>query len=77
MKIIFRFQDECEIANDGFLALEKNVVDAQITTHREMSKKDGKLLFLIHQCVDLNFIEKIIEREIIKDAWDTLKKLYG
>lgn len=43
----------------------------------EKRKKYGKCLFLIHQCVDSNIFEKIIEEETSKDVWDTLKKLYG
>lgn len=50
-----------EIVNDGFLALEANATEAQRIAHREMSKKDRKYLFLIHQCVDSNVFEKIIE----------------
>lgn len=34
-------------------------------------------MFLIHQCVDSNVFEKIIEEETTKEAWDKLKNLYG
>jgi len=48
MRDIFMFQDVLEIVNDGIPASEVNANDAQITTHRENGKKDGKRLFLIH-----------------------------
>lgn len=66
-----------EIVNDGFSTLEANATETQRVAHREKSKKDEKGLFLIHWCVDLNIFEKIIEQETTKEAWDTLKKLYG
>lgn len=77
MNFIFRFQDVLEIMNNGFLSLQENATEARRTTHREMSKKYGKGLFLINQCVDSNVFEKIIEKEITKCVWDTLKMLYG
>lgn len=43
----------------------------------ELRKKDEKGLFLIHQCVDTNVFEKIVEQETTKEGWDTLKKLYS
>ena len=77
MKVIFRFQDVSEIVSDGVPALEVNANDAQQAVHKERRKKDGKGLFLIHQCVDPNVFEKIIEEETAKGAWDKLKSLYG
>lgn len=40
-------------------------------------KKDRKTLQLIHQCVDHNVFENIIEEETTKKAQDNLKMLYG
>lgn len=68
MKVIFRFQDVTKIVSDGVLALETNVNDVQKATHKEQRKKDGKTLFLIHQCVDPNVFEKIIEEETSKET---------
>lgn len=34
-------------------------------------------LFLIHQCVNPNMFEKIIEEETTKEASDKLKNVYG
>jgi len=42
-----------------------------------LRKKDAKGLFLIHQCIDPNIFENIIEQETAKGAWDTLKNAYG
>ncbi|GAU51473.1 hypothetical protein TSUD_95880 [Trifolium subterraneum] len=77
MKVIFRFQDVLEIVSDGVEDLAAEANEAQRTLHREQKKKDGKGLFIIHQCVDSNIFEKIIEEETAKGAWDTLKKIYG
>jgi hypothetical protein len=77
MKVIFRFQDVLETVNDGVPDLAANADDATRTLHRELKKKDAKGLFIIHQCVDPNIFEKIIEEESVKGAWDTLKKIYG
>ncbi|KEH19665.1 hypothetical protein MTR_8g466040 [Medicago truncatula] len=70
MKVIFIFQNVLEIVIYGIPALENNVTDAQMATHHEHKKKDWKGLFLIHQCVDLNIFEKVIEEETMKGAWD-------
>ncbi|XP_050895721.1 uncharacterized protein LOC127102394 [Lathyrus oleraceus] len=77
MKVIFKFQDVLEIANVGFLALEKNATEAQRVYHRELIKKDGKGLLLINNNMNSNIFDKIIEQETTKEAWDTLEKLYG
>ncbi|KAK2446031.1 hypothetical protein QL285_016886 [Trifolium repens] len=77
MKVIFRFQDVLEIVSDGVQELATNVNEASITQHKELKKKDAKGLFIIHQCVDSNIFENIIEEETSKGAWDTLNKIYG
>ncbi|KAK2402327.1 hypothetical protein QL285_051858 [Trifolium repens] len=77
MKVIFRFQDVLEIVNDGVGDLAANADETARTQHKELKKKDAKGLFIIHQCVDSNIFEKIIEEETSKGAWDTLKKIYG
>lgn len=77
MKIVFRFQDVAEIVNDGVPVLEENVNDVQQDRHKEERKKDGKWMFLIHQCVDPNVFKKIIEEETTKGVWDKLKILYS
>src|ERR1051325_1175867 len=44
---------------------------------RNKRKKDQKALFFIHQCVDLNVFEKIVDSTTSKEVWDTLVKCYG
>lgn len=68
MKVIFRFQDVLEMVNDGVPELAENATEAQRTAHRDQKKKDAKGLFLIHQCVDSNIFEKIIDQESAKGA---------
>lgn len=46
-------------------------------TYRETRKKDQKSLFYIHQCVDMNVFEKIVNSTTTKGAWDTLVWCYG
>ena len=68
MKVIFRFQDVAEIVCDGVPTLEVNASDVQRDSHKEQRKKDGKTFVLIHQYVDLNVFEKIIEEDTSKEA---------
>ena len=68
MKVIFRFQDVVEIVNDGVIELGANATDEQKAAYKDQRKKEGKTLFLIHQCVDLNVFEKIFEEETTKAA---------
>ncbi|GAU44225.1 hypothetical protein TSUD_399890 [Trifolium subterraneum] len=77
MKVIFRFQDVLETVINGVVELDANADEATRTEHHELKKKDAKALFIIHQCVNPNIFEKIIEEEISKGAWDTLKNTYG
>lgn len=61
MKGVYKFQDVSEIMNGGVPTLEVNANDFQKATHKDQWKKDGKILFLTHQCVDPNVFEKIIK----------------
>ncbi|XP_014623180.1 uncharacterized protein [Glycine max] len=54
-----------------------NPTKAHRATHREQMKKDDKVIFLIHQCVDSNVLEKIIDYEMTKEAWDVLATTYA
>lgn len=63
MNVIFKFHDVSEIVNDVVPALEENVKDVQQDAHKEQRKKYGKGLFMIHQCMDPNVFEKIIEKK--------------
>ena len=77
MRLIFRFQEVTEIVRDGLQELEKKSSDAQRTAHRDAEKRNGKDLFIIHQCVDTNDFKKIVSSNTVKEAWDTLEKAHG
>lgn len=56
----------------------KKIEKGEHKVHHEKKKMEyGKGLFLIHQFVDPNIVEKTIEEETIKGVWDALKKFYG
>lgn len=77
MKVVFRYQGVLDIISTGVTPLAENPTEALRATHREQLKKDDKAIFLIHQCVDANVLEKIIEYETAKEAWDVLATTYA
>jgi len=44
--------------------------------NKDAKKKDGKAMFLMHQCVSNEIFEKIMHYESSKETWDALEKLY-
>ena len=66
-----------DIISTDVIPLETNPTEAHKATHREQMKKDDKAIFLIHQCVDSNVLEKIIDYETTKEAWDVLATTYA
>jgi len=66
-----------DIISTDVIPLETNPTEAHKATHREQMKKDDKAIFLIHQCVDSNVLEKIIDYEMTKEAWDVLATTYA
>ncbi|GAU44841.1 hypothetical protein TSUD_280430 [Trifolium subterraneum] len=40
-------------------------------------KKNDKAIYFLHQCVNSNVLEKIIEYETAKEAWDVLATSYA
>ena len=77
MKVVFRYQGVLDIISTGVTPLEMNPTEAHRATHREQMKKYDKAIFLIHQCVDSNVLEKIIDYEMTKEAWDVLATTYA
>jgi hypothetical protein len=77
MKVIFKYQDVLEIVNEGVTPLAANATDVQQTTHRDLKKKDGKAMFLMHQSVTDEIFEMIIHYGSAKETWDALEKLYA
>jgi len=76
MKVIFRFQDVVEAMNEGIPTLTANATDVQQAAHKDLKKKDGKAMFLMHQSVSNEIFEKIMHYESAKETWDALEKLY-
>ena len=78
MRVLFDAQDVLDLINDDciWVALPTNATDAQRNAHCDLRKKDQKALFYIHQCVDVNMFEKIIDSTTTKAAWDTLVRCY-
>ncbi|XP_058759994.1 uncharacterized protein LOC131633297 [Vicia villosa] len=76
MKVIFRFQDVIEVVNENVPALAANATDVQQTTHKELKKKNGKAMFLIHQSGSNEIFEKIMHYGSAKETWDAMEKLY-
>lgn len=44
-------KDVLEVVKEGIPALIANATDVQQAAHKELKKKDGKALFLMHQSV--------------------------
>ncbi|XP_050896682.1 uncharacterized protein LOC127103470 [Lathyrus oleraceus] len=59
MKVLFDYQDILKVIKNGVTPLARNVTEAQQATHKEEKKKDYKVLFLIHQCVNGDNFEKV------------------
>ena len=62
--------------NEGIPALAANATDVQQAAHKELKKKDGKAMLLMHQSVSNVIFEKIMHYESAKVTWDALEKLY-
>ena len=59
MKVIFGFQEVQEVIETAIGDLADNATEAQRNAHRALKKKDFKVMFFIHQCVDLVNFQKI------------------
>ena len=77
VKVIFRFQDVVEVVNEGIPTLAANATDVQQASHKDLKKKYGKAMFLMHQSVSNEIFEKIMHYESEKETWDALEKLYA
>lgn len=69
MNVIFQYQDVLHVICDGVIVVGGGVL-------REQRKKDNKAIFLIHQCVDADVFEKIVQFVSAKQAWDALATAY-
>jgi len=77
MKVIFKYQDVLEVVNEVVPTLARNATDVQQSANKDAKKKDGKAMFLIHQCVNSEIFYKIMRYESSKETRDALEKLYS
>lgn len=79
MRVLFNAQDVLDFVNDSYVQVSfpENATDAQRNAQRDMRKKDQNTLFYIHQCMNVNMFEKIVDLMTMKAAWDTLVRCYG
>lgn len=77
MKVVFCFQDLWDLVKNGVTPIRENVADEQNVAHKDLKKKDYKVIFIIHQYVDSNNFEKFGDVDSVKEAWDILEKLFG
>ena len=66
-----------DLVTDDYALLATDATETQKITQKAIRKKDQKALFYIHQCVDANVFEKIVDSETAKVVWDTLVRCYG
>jgi len=76
MKVVFRYQGVLDVIRSGETPLDAAPTETARATHPEQLKKDDKAIYFLHQCVDSNVLEKIIEYETAKEAWDVLATTY-
>lgn len=77
MKALFAFQDLVDVIENGVEIPKESASDAQKTGYKDLKKKDGKALVMLHQCVDDSHFEKIAGASTAKEAWDILNKAYA
>lgn len=77
MNVTFHYQDVVEVVRGGVSELAGPVTVVQQNSNHDLKKKDSKVLFLIHPCVDLEIYEKIVLAEMACQVWSTLEKTYG
>ena len=77
MHVLFNAQDVLDLINKSYVLVVKNATDAQRNAQHDMRRKDQKALFYIHQCVNVNVFEKIVDLTMAKAAWDTLVRCYN
>jgi hypothetical protein len=77
MKVVFRYHGVLDVIHSGVTPLNEAPTETERATHREQMKKDDKAIYFLHQCVDSNVLENIIEYETAKEAWDVLATTYA
>ncbi|XP_050917844.1 uncharacterized protein LOC127135070 [Lathyrus oleraceus] len=77
MCVLFGGQDVLDVVNDSYMEVATNATKAQRNTNKVTRNKDQKALFYIHQCMDMNVFEKIVDSMTMKVVWDTLVRCYA
>ena len=62
---------------NGITTLVEGAIKAQQSKHKKEKTKNYKVIFLVHQCVDVNNFEKVSDCESSKQAWEILEKTYA
>ncbi|GAU42259.1 hypothetical protein TSUD_327370 [Trifolium subterraneum] len=76
MKSLFGFQDTLEVVTTGVSALPANANAEARNNHKDMKKKDCKVMYAIQAAVDTANFDKISHAEFAKQAWDILATYY-
>ena len=76
MKALFRGQDVWEIVQHGYVepidqASYNNLTQDEKYVVREQRKKDGKVMFYIHQAMHESILPRVAIAKTAKEAWDT------
>ena len=81
MKALFRGQDVWDIVQNGYAkpadqAAYNNLSQAHKDVLREQRKKNGKVVFYIHQAMPESIFPRVAVAIAAKKAWDTLGTTY-
>ncbi|XP_050890208.1 uncharacterized protein LOC127095580 [Lathyrus oleraceus] len=77
MNVFLYYHNLWDLIKNEVTSIGENVTDEQKTAHKDLKKKDYKVIFVIHQCVDPHNFEKIGDADSAKEAWDILEKSFG
>ena len=66
--VLFGAQDALELVTDGYVPVAADAAKEERNEQRDKRKKNQKVLFYIHQCVDMNVFEKIVDSTKVKGA---------
>lgn len=76
MIVLFCYQDVLEVIKNDVNPLVEGAIVEQKTAHKEEKMKYFKVLYHIHQCVDVDNFEKVDDCTSSKKAWGILEKCY-
>ena len=79
MRVLFGAQDVLELVIDVYIPVAEDATEDEKEAQRNKRKRDQKALFYIHQCVDVNVFEKIVDSmtsSVKKVKLQSLRKQY-